>query len=365
MKSGSTRHLMKIKLPDETLGFKIYPHTFCGLDSLLIIPGIDPIWTEDNLHFRSLIVEKNTLNVLSCGHKKFFNDGEKSSLYPSLHNFSDVFIEEKKDGSLVIVDFVNGRLSMRTRGSASYETQENANDFKLLLYQYPQIESFLKVHSHLSLLLEIETPNNIIVIRPEKVQFTLLGAINKENLTYVSKEKIKSIADNCSLPIPKEYSFNSLKEMSEIVKEWKSQEGVVVSYNNNQNRIKIKSLWYLRLHRIKSQLNNEKSLIEYYISKDLPVLNEWEEQIEKEFDYEIKVQLKSSLEKISEAGEKTKKYIKRVREFVHEIRNFPSRREIANVIKKNYKENSAIAFCILDNKIITEKQYFDLIKQNL
>lgn len=356
---------MKIRLPDESLGFKVYPHNFCGLESWLIIPGIDPSWSEDNLHFRSLIVEKDTLNVLSCGHKKFFNEGEKPSLYSSLEEFSDVFVEEKKDGSLVIVDYVNDQLSMRTRGSISYTSQENASDFELLPVQYPQIESFLKVHSHLSLLIEIETPSNIIVVRPEKIQFTLLGAINKENLTYVGKEKIKFIAETCSLPLPKEYPFNSLKDLSETVKEWKGQEGVVVSYNNNQNRIKIKSLWYLRLHRIKSQLNNEKSLVEYYVSKNFPTLEEWEEQIEKEFDYEIKIQLKSSLEKIANIGERVKHYLDNMVSFVHDIRNMESRKEQAAIIMNMYTKNASLAFSLLDGKMIPDKQKIQLIEQFL
>jgi len=356
---------MKIELPDESHGFKIYPHIFCGIESWLIIPGVDPLWSEDNLHFRSLIVEKESLKVLSCGHKKFFNEGEKPSLYPPLKEFSDVYVEEKKDGSLVIVDYVEEQLSMRTRGSVSYISQENASDFELLPIQHPQIESFLKVHSHLSLLVEIETPNNIIVVRPDKVQFTLLGAINKENLTYVSKEKIKTIAEACSLTLPKEYSFQSLKEISETVKEWKGLEGVVVSYNNNQNRIKIKSLWYLTLHRIKSQLNNENSLIEYYVSKGLPSLKEWEEQIEKEFDYEIKIQLKSFLEKIVQAGEKVKHYLNNMESFVKDIRNIKSRKEQATVILNMYTKNSSLVFSLLDGKMITEKQKIQLIQQFL
>lgn len=356
---------MKIELPEESSGFKIHPHIFCGVESWLIIPGIEPLWTNDNLHFRSLIVEKGSLKVLSCGHKKFFNEGEKPSLYPTLEEFSDVYVEEKKDGSLIIIDYVNDQLSMRTRGSVSYTSQENALDFELLPIQYPQIEGFLKVHSHLSLLVEIETPNNIIVVRPDKVQFTLLGAINKENLTYASKEKLKTIAETCSMALPKEYSFRSLKEISEIVKEWKGLEGVVVSYNNNQNRIKIKSLWYLTLHRIKSQLNNENSLMEYYVSKGLPSLEEWEEQIEKEFDYEIKIQLKSSLEKIAQSGEKTRHYLNNMESFVKDIRNIKSRKEQAAVILNMYAKNASLAFSLLDGKIITEKQKIQLLEQFL
>lgn len=68
---------------------------------------------------------------------------------------------------------------------------------------------------------------------------------------------------------------------------------------------------------------------------------------------------------IIEAWERAKQYIEKVNDFVHEIRNFPSRKDIAEAINRNRKQDSALAFSLLDEKIITEKQYFDLIKQNI
>ena len=71
------------------------------------------------------------------------------------------------------------------------------------------------------------------------------------------------------------------------------------------------------------------------------------------------------IKQIIEAWERTKQHIEKVNEFVHEIRNFPSRKDIAEAINRNRKQDSALAFSLLDEKVITEKQYFDLIKQNI
>ena len=41
-----------------------------------------------------------------------------------------------------------------------------------------------------------------------------------------------------------------------------------------------------------------------------------------------------------------------------------TRKEQALMIKKNFKENSALVFCVLDNKEITKEQRAKLINQN-
>jgi NADH:ubiquinone oxidoreductase subunit len=144
----------------------------------------------------------------------------------------------------------------------------------------------------------------------------------------------------------------------------KGKEGIVISYNNGQNRIKLKSDWYNWLHRIKSQLSSTKNLIDHYIEKEMPSIEEFYKIIETEFDYEIAVQLKQEIEKICEAGEKAKKYIDHILEVVHDIRTVETRKEQALMIKRNFQENSSFVFCVLDNKEITKEQWTKLINQN-
>ena len=359
---------VKINLPIEEGYFHINPQTFCGLDCYLIIPQIDAKWNSNNLHFRSLIVDKKG-EVLSCGFPKFFNCNEKPECYPDPQNFNDWCVESKLDGSLLIADFVNNQFNMRTRGTTSYKIQENSKDFEILTEKYPKIKEYFLNNSHYSLLFEILTPNNVIVIRPQEVKFYFLGAVDKRNLKLVHGAELIEIWKGLGCPpTPKRYQIDNLKDLSQIVnwvKNWKGEEGIVLTYNKGQNKIKIKSDWYLWIHRIKSQLNSENNLIEYYIEKEMPSYEEFFKSIEREFDFEIATQLSSLMEKIVEANEKTKNYIEKIKEFVHGIRNFPSRREIAEAIKNNHKESSALAFSILDEKLITPKQYFDLIKQNL
>lgn len=359
---------MKIHLPIDGENFNVISNSFCGLDCCLIIPKMDVEWNKSNLFYRSLITDKEG-NILSCGFPKFFNYGEKPECYPNPEDFNDWKIEDKIDGSLLIADYVNDQFSMRTRGTVSYSTQKNAKDFELLPEKYPKVVEFLKENSHLSLLFEIVTPNNVIVVRPQQIEFHFIGAINKNGMCVVTSPDLINIWRKIGqMPTPQSYNFvgsNDLSKITETVKHWKGKEGIVVSYNNGQNRIKVKSDWYLLLHRIKSQLSSRGNLIEYYISKEMPSYEIFYDYIVAEFDFEIALQLKEEIQTICDAGNRAKKYVDNILEMLHDIRKVESRKEQAEMIKRNHKENSSVAFCLLDNKMITDKQWFNIINQKL
>jgi hypothetical protein len=361
---------MRVKIPNEEDGFRVSSCEFCGVKGKIIIPGLDAKWNKNNLFYRSLIVDEEG-SVLSSGWPKFFNQNEKPDCYPSPEIYKDWCIQEKLDGSLLIADYVNGQFNMRTRGTASYVTQENASDFEQLRKKYPNVVSFLQHNSHISLLFEIVTPNNVIVIRPKEIEFYLIGAINKIGMNVISSSDLTEIwrLIGCP-PVPRVYQIEQLQKISvvaEMVKSWKNAEGVVISYNNNQNRIKLKSDWYCWLHRIKSQLSSESNLIEYYVQNSMPVYEVFYEKIKAEFDFEIAEQLKDTLIKITKAGEQVNKVIEDMKDFVHSIRKIETRKQQAEFITTAYKNTNRtqFVFCILDGKEFSNSQYIKLLEQFL
>jgi len=103
------------------------------------------------------------------------------------------------------------------------------------------------------------------------------------------------------------------------------------------------------------------ALIALYVNHGMPSFEKF-----KEFVHQTLPDIHEfCIQQIVEAWGKAKHHIEKVNEFVHEIRNFPSRKDIAEAINRNRKQDSALAFSLLDEKVITEKQYFDLIKQNI
>ena len=361
---------MKVHLPIEEGYFNITQSSFCGLECYLITPEMDAKWNKNNLFYRSLIVDKEG-NVLSSGFPKFFNYGEKPDCYPNPEEFKDWKYEEKIDGSLLIADYVNEQFSMRTRGTVSYKTQENHKDFEVLLEKYPKVLDFLKENSHLSLLFEIVTPNNVIVVRPDQIEFYLIGAINKNGMCVVSSNDLTNIWRKIGpIPFPQSYNFlntNDISKIVETIKNWKGKEGIVISYNNGQNRIKLKSDWYLFIHRVKSQLSSENNLIEYYVQSGMPDREVFQEKIAVEFDFEIAHQLTCIIDKICEAGEETKKDIENMKDFVQSIRGFETRKKQAEHINMTYSKSnkSSYVFSILDGKELTDLQLTKLVTKKI
>jgi hypothetical protein len=353
---------MIINFPIEEGYFNISPVKFCDLDSYLITPERDAKWNKNNLHFRSLIVDKGG-KVLSSGFPKFFNYGEKPECYPNPEKYEDWRILNKLDGSLLIADLVNGVFSMRTRGTGTYKNQKNYKDFELLPLKYPKIPEYLKYNQKYSLLFEILTPNNVIVIRPKEVEFYLLGAVDKETLKMVSGEELLTIWKQTGcVPFPEQYDFGCLGDLDSLnraIKHWRGKEGVVLVYNNGQNRIKLKSDWYNQLHRIKSELNSINNLVEFYVNNDMPSYDEFYAKL----DFEIAEQLKDEIYKICKAGDHAKEKITSIKEFVDSILRLDDRKKQAEqIIKKYAKENLAsYAFSILSGKTIEKKQIEKLI----
>jgi hypothetical protein len=347
--------------------FNTKPVVFCGIDSYLINPKLDAKWTPNNLFFRSIILDQKG-EILSCGFPKFFNYGEKKDCYPDPQNFNDWRIEEKIDGSLLICDYVNSRFNMRTRGIEDYLRQKNSIEFETLLEKYPKVESFLKKNSHLSLLFEMVTPSNVIVIKPKNVEFFLLGAVDKNFPQVVSSENLIEIWRQIGcVPAPQSFQFEGvqgLKYIAEIAREKKGAEGFVLSYNRGKNRIKLKSDWYCNIHRWKSQLKSSDSLVEYYVDNGMPEYEEFYKKIETEFDFEVANFLKDDILHLTEKGQKVKQEIIQIEEFVRSLSPIKSRKDQAEYIRKSYPKNkTSFIFSILDKKALTPVQLKKLIEQ--
>jgi hypothetical protein len=322
--------------------FNVTEGKFCGEDALLVIPNhIGAKWDKDNLIFRSSVWNKDGV-LRSAGLLKFMNYGEKPDLYPDPDKFNDKFILEKKDGTCVIVDYYNQQLNMRTRGTLNYSTQPNAADFEVLLQNQDFVDYVIK-NDRFSYILELETPNNVIVINPGEIRFWLLDIINKDDYSSVGYDKLCEVSRKVGIPTPPVYQFNSISDIVTNVKVWKGKEGVVAWYNNFRNRVKIKGDWYNQCHKIKSQLNTEDAIIDLFFNLGCPPYNTFYSKVEETFDFEIAQQLLGQMSKICNAYEEVNRIVAGMQRFLEERKHF-SRKDLALDIKKSYGNTNRAAF---------------------
>lgn len=310
---------MKINFQNYDLSdFIVREVEFCGEDAVLIFPQhIGAKWTRDNIIFRSSIWSKEG-KLLSAGLKKFGNIFENPEVFKQPpKDFKNVKIVEKMDGSLCVADFLNSQFSMRTRGTCTYKALDTAADFEFCYNKYPKIVTFLKQYENISLLFEITTPNlKIVLDYGDEPDFTLVGAINKDDYSLFKQEKLDEFAEYIGVKRPRYYSFNSLEEIVDFCAENKDIEGFCLYFNNQQDIIKCKCDHYLKLHRLKSEMGSFERVIDFWFSNDMPDYNTAYQLVCDQLDYEIAEQVKGQLSKICDGWKEVKKIVDFMQKYV-------------------------------------------------
>ena len=189
------------------------------------------LWDEVTLMCRGLVTDNNG-DIVATPFHKFFNI-EEGKFTPT-ENFE---VYEKMDGSLGIVFWYQGQWVVATRGSF---TSDQAIKAREILKKYNTDIMF----RHLTFCFEIIYPENRIVLdygTDEKL--VLLGTFDKNG-----KEMDVEIWSQWGFDVVKKYDgIKDYKQLKEMVKN--DQEGFVVKFSNG-DRIKVKGVEYLRLHKI-------------------------------------------------------------------------------------------------------------------
>jgi RNA ligase len=189
------------------------------------------LWDEITLMCRGLVTN-NEGDIIARPFKKFFNIEEDK------HTPTEKFeVWEKMDGSLGIVFWYEGQWVVATRGSF---TSDQSIKAKELLKKYNTDIMF----RHLTFCFEVLYKNNQIVVDYGDYEgLVLLGTFDT-----AGKEYNIEMWGKYGFDVVKKYDgIKDYKELKEMVKN--DQEGFVVKFSNG-DRIKVKGIEYLRLHKI-------------------------------------------------------------------------------------------------------------------
>jgi hypothetical protein len=194
------------------------------------------LWDETLLMCRGLVTDDKG-NIVARGFPKFFNIEEGK--YTPTENFE---VWEKMDGSLLLVFWYEGQWVVATRGSFTSDQSIKSTD---LLKKYNTDIMF----RHLTFCFEtIYKDNRIVVDYGDYEGLVLLGTFDKNGNEY-------------DVEMWREYGFDVVKKYDGIkdFEELKSmvtddQEGFEVKFSNG-DRIKVKGVEYLRLHKIMTNMS--------------------------------------------------------------------------------------------------------------
>lgn len=344
---------MKINLNSiDREQFTVKEVLFCGVPAFLVNPvNMSCQWTKETVIYRSSIWDSNGY-LLSAGLRKCWNETEKPELYPNPLHFNDWKVKEKKDGSLLIFDYINGQSNIRTRGTVNYASNfEDQTAITFLLEKYKQsfdLPAFKR--DAISILFEFYDPNRKIVLDygPEP-KLWLIGIANKSNYEYVKQENVDAFALELGFERPLSYNFSTIQEIRDSLVSVNNFEGYCLYFNNDQNIIKLKSNSYLVSHRFKSSANLE-MVVDLFCELNYPSPSAFREELIKRYDFECWNIVKDLALKVNESYEKAKELIKEIGLFVEPLKSLIRREAAFKILEKHGKDKfSSFCFKLLTN----------------
>lgn len=317
--------------------FLVSEHLIAGIECFFVrARDITSKWTQDNLHLRSSIWDKDGLPV-SLSYKKFFNLNEKPDIDPFNGDLSNTSLMIKEDGSTLIVSKYKNQLILRTRGTVDAHAMPNSDELEVfkrdILPKLPKEDNWDK-----SWIFEWTSPKNRIILDYGKEPtFILTNIINHSDYSLTLQKDLDYIASCLSLKRPQRFSnYTSIEGLVKDVEKLEGQEGICLYYNNDQHIRKLKGLWYLKLHSFKSQCSL-KTITELYLQWGRPSREKIEELITKELDFECLTYSKSFIDSLYSEVPHAALKIENVKTFVE------------NGASLDQKE-----FAIMTNKIYTD-----------
>lgn len=347
--------------------FSITDCVIAGDNCFFIGPkrGQFPKWTKDNLHLRSGIWNESGEPV-SLSYQKFFNWGEHPEIHAPPKDLRECKLIEKIDGSTLICSKYKGELILRTRGTVSAYGMKNGHELDVLKERYKNFFDIMEEDK--TYLFEWTTPLNVIVLKYSgDVEMYLTNIVNHKDYSLTSQVQLDNFANLHGLKRPRTFHFNLIEEMLAAVEALKGQEGICVYYKNkhvDQYIRKVKSAWYLALHRMKSELGSYDRVIDLYFTFGEPTYTEFYSYIETQFDFELAESCKSSMSRICEAMKEVRKIQAAMKAKADLLKDLPRKDAALRIVSEYGPTNrSSMVFNYLDGKEMQVNEVKKLLYQ--
>lgn len=339
----------------DLTGFNKVPCVFSGVDCFLIYPeDIGVKWTEENKIFRSSIWTAEGEPV-SLGYRKFVNYGESPDFEPLDITDPNLSFPTKIDGSCLIVSKFKGEVIIRTRQTTDARKMHNGDEIDYLIKKYPKAFDNSWLDNGHSCIYEWTTPTNVIVLREtEEPSLWLTGVIRHEDYSYLDQVSLDNLAlIFWSVKRGKTFMFDSFQEMQEATEAFQDTEGIVIYSGDGQTLKKIKSFKYLYLHKLKSKLNSNKALIDFFLVSGCTDQASFRKVLEDKTDYEIYKAVEPMTFVIADIYKKVQNIVETISDFTKQLKEeCPTRKEQALRILSKDKLHSCIYFMILDGQVL-------------
>lgn len=233
---------------------------------------------------RGLVFCSETGKVISRRLNKFFNVGERSETSMYTLPWDRLYIiMDKLDGSMVTPIPIKVGNDIHIRWGTKMGITGVAMQAEEFVATHPEYEILAKAccYSGYTPIFEWCTNQQRIVIDHPEDKLILLHIRDTVSGLYLSRIGIDSLLEetNTKDKIPLVKTWDSDKytpnELVNIVRNLDDAEGIVVQFHNG-NMVKIKSDWYVRIHRAKDKISSDRRILECVLAGEfddlIPIL---------------------------------------------------------------------------------------------
>jgi RNA ligase len=238
-------------------------------------------------------------NLIRRAFHKFFNVNEREeTLLDRIDWSAPHMILEKLDGSMVTPFYIDEHMRWGTKMGIT-DTSMEAEAFVASRPDYTELAAHYLEHGFTPVFEWVSNKNRIVLDYPE--DNLILTAIRRnEDGAYLYHDALERLGARYGIPVVKAYDTNSAKHPSyvvDMVRAAEDMEGIVVRFDDG-HMVKIKSDWYVRIHKIKSLLGQERDVVELILKNELddmiPLLPQEDRLRISEFDERLYDAIKST-----------------------------------------------------------------------
>ena len=216
---------------------------------------------------RGLIFDAETGDILRRPFHKFFNLNEREDT--AIENVDFMFphaVLDKLDGSMIAPFLVGDRMIWGTKMGET-DVAQPVMEFVAANPKYDEFRYL--IGSGFTPIFEWCSNKQRIVLDHPEDSLTLLAIREIQTGEYVSFEFLKSVAKVYGVPVVKQY--DTIKDINQFLERTRGQsniEGYVIRFSTG-HMIKVKTDWYVALHKIKEQLLFDRNLVELILDNRL------------------------------------------------------------------------------------------------
>lgn len=267
--------------------------------------------SEEEALFRQLRRECRGLifgvdgKIISRRYHKFFNLNEKEETLLENVDFSQPhIITTKLDGSMITPLTLNGEVHWATKMGLTDISSYAEKFVSESESHYKEFANFMNFNEMTPIFEFCSRKNKIVIDYPEDSM--KLTSVRK-NVTgeYLNYQVMTNIANYWKVPCVKTIDYNlGIESLLEEFKTAEGEEGIVVNFNDGQ-KIKLKTDWYVKIHRAKDIISRENDIAYMILNNEIDDLKSLlpKDELKKVTEFEEK--LLTKVHQISEALFKT------------------------------------------------------------